>query len=70
LCILQGLERLVATNTANKLYREKIEKLAMDLLKSDNELLSIPALKLLITCMYIGEWFTEIVFILTLYMQD
>lgn len=55
LCILYGLERIVASNIAIKLHREKIEKLALDLVKLENEEFSIPALKLLITCMYVGE---------------
>lgn len=52
---MQGLERLVISNTTTKLIREKIEKIALDLVKIENEEFSIPALKLLITCMYIGE---------------
>lgn len=51
----QGLERLVISNNTAKLIREKIEKIALDLVKLENEEFSIPALKLLITCMYIGE---------------
>jgi huntingtin len=37
------------------LYREKVEKLALDLLKSENRSFSIGGLKLLVTCMYIGS---------------
>jgi len=35
----------------------KIEKLALELLKMENEKFSIPALKLLLSCMYVGEYF-------------
>jgi len=37
--------------------RHKIEKLALELLKMENEKFSIPALKLLLSCMYVGEYF-------------
>lgn len=36
--------------------RHKIEKLALELLKMENEKFSIPALKLLLSCMYVGEY--------------
>lgn len=36
--------------------RHKIEKLALDLLKMENEKFSIPALKLLLSCMYVGKY--------------
>ncbi|KAH8241161.1 hypothetical protein KR032_000598, partial [Drosophila birchii] len=35
--------------------RHKIEKLALELLKMENEKFSIPALKLLLSCMYVGS---------------
>lgn len=38
--------------------RHKIEKLALDLLKMENEKFSIPALKLLLSCMYVGKYKT------------
>ncbi|ALC47217.1 htt [Drosophila busckii] len=37
------------------LLRHKIEKLALELLKMENEKFSIPALKLLLSCMYVGS---------------
>ncbi|XP_037950007.1 uncharacterized protein LOC119681023 [Teleopsis dalmanni] len=37
------------------ILRQKIEKLALDLVKLENEKFSIPALKLLLTCMYVGS---------------
>ncbi|XP_055610862.1 huntingtin isoform X2 [Uranotaenia lowii] len=55
LCILNGLERLVLTNTAPRLLLEKIEKLALELVKLDNEMFSLAALKLLVTCIYHGS---------------
>lgn len=38
--------------------RHKIEKLALELLKMENEKFSIPALKLLLSCMYVGKYKT------------
>ncbi|XP_055525151.1 huntingtin [Wyeomyia smithii] len=52
LCILNGLERLVLTGTPNRPLLEKIEKLALDLVKLDNEMFSLAALKLLLSCIY------------------
>lgn len=37
------------------MFREKIEKLSLDLMKIDNKLFSIGGLKLLVTCLYIGS---------------
>jgi huntingtin len=42
-------------NPMNKLYREKVEKLSLDLLKLDNKLYSSGGLKLLVSCLYIGS---------------
>uniref|UniRef100_A0A6B2E671 Huntingtin n=1 Tax=Phlebotomus kandelakii TaxID=1109342 RepID=A0A6B2E671_9DIPT len=55
LCIIHGMQRLIITNSVEKVYREKMEKLSLDLVKCDNEEFYIPALKLLISCMYIGS---------------
>ncbi|XP_055624615.1 huntingtin [Toxorhynchites rutilus septentrionalis] len=52
LCILNGLERLVLANTTTRPLLEKVEKLALDLVKLDNEMFSLAALKLLVTCIY------------------
>ncbi|XP_058840102.1 huntingtin-like [Topomyia yanbarensis] len=52
LCILNGLERLILTCTTARPLLEKIEKLALDLVKLDNEMFSVAALKLLLTCIY------------------
>lgn len=51
----QGLERLVILNPDNKPYREKMEKLSLDLMKMENKLFTIGGLKLLVTCLYIGS---------------
>ncbi|KAL1376706.1 hypothetical protein pipiens_004323 [Culex pipiens pipiens] len=55
LCILNGLERVILTNTAPRPLLEKIEKLALDLVKLDNEMFSLAALKLLVACIYHGS---------------
>ncbi|KFB36381.1 AGAP003681-PA-like protein [Anopheles sinensis] len=52
LCILNGLERLVISKRVARSLHEKIEKLAIDLVKIDNEMFSLSALKLLVTCVY------------------
>uniref|UniRef100_A0A182QCB2 Huntingtin n=1 Tax=Anopheles farauti TaxID=69004 RepID=A0A182QCB2_9DIPT len=52
LCILNGLERLVISDRVTRTLHEKIEKLAIDLVKIDNEMFSLSALKLLVTCIY------------------
>ncbi|XP_062536055.1 huntingtin [Armigeres subalbatus] len=52
LCILNGLERLVLTNSASRQLLERIEKLSLDLVKLDNEMFALAALKLLLTCIY------------------
>ncbi|XP_053680458.1 huntingtin [Anopheles nili] len=52
LCILNGLERLVISGRVSRTLHEKIEKLAIDLVKIDNEMFSLSALKLLVTCIY------------------
>lgn len=43
-------------NVTPKYLREKIEKVALDLVKLENETFSLAALKLLVTCMYMGEF--------------
>ncbi|XP_055853501.1 uncharacterized protein LOC129917148 isoform X2 [Episyrphus balteatus] len=55
LCVIHGLERIVVINAATPEMRTKIEKLALDLMKLENERFSIPALKLLLTCIYMGS---------------
>ncbi|XP_053685344.1 huntingtin isoform X2 [Sabethes cyaneus] len=52
LCILNGLERLVLANIPIRPLLEKIEKLALDLVKQDNEMFSLAALQLLLSCIY------------------
>lgn len=37
------------------MYREKVEKLSVDLMKTENKLYSTGGLKLLVTCLYIGS---------------
>lgn len=51
----QGLERVIISNTITKYYHEKIERLALELVKLEYEQFSLLALKLLVTCMYIGK---------------
>lgn len=43
-------------NVTPKYLREKIEKVALDLVKLENETFSLAALKLLVTCMYMGKF--------------
>lgn len=53
-CIVHGLERIVLTNTMTQFCHDKVERLALDLVKMENEQFSLLALKLLATCMYMG----------------
>lgn len=48
----QGLERLVATKSVVGKVAEQIVKVAIDRLKQPSPLLALPALQLLLTCMY------------------
>ncbi|XP_076761860.1 huntingtin isoform X2 [Xylocopa sonorina] len=50
--LLQGLERLVATKSVVGKVAEQIVKVAIDRLKKPSPMLSLPALQLLLTCMY------------------
>ncbi|XP_020289764.1 huntingtin isoform X2 [Pseudomyrmex gracilis] len=50
--LLQGLERLVATRSVVGKVAEQIVKVAIDRLKQPSPLLALPALQLLLTCMY------------------
>ncbi|EFN76960.1 Huntingtin [Harpegnathos saltator] len=50
--LLQGLERLVATKSVIGKVAEQIVKVAIDRLKQPSPLLALPALQLLLTCMY------------------
>lgn len=42
-------------NPEHRIFREKIEKLALDLMKIENKLFSVGGLKLLVSCLYIGS---------------
>ncbi|CAK9812056.1 Htt [Anthophora plagiata] len=50
--LMQGLERLVATKSVIGKVAEQIVKVAIDRLKQPSPMLSLPALQLLLTCMY------------------
>ncbi|XP_076626175.1 huntingtin [Colletes latitarsis] len=50
--LLQGLERLVITKSVIGNVAEQIVKVAIDRLKQPSPMLSLPALQLLLTCMY------------------
>lgn len=52
----QGLERVIISRAIEKYFHEKIEKLALELVKLENEQFSLLALQLLVTCMYIGNF--------------
>lgn len=47
---------MVIINVTPKYLRDKIERVALDLVKLENETFSLAALKLLVTCMYMGEF--------------
>lgn len=44
----------------NQMLRPAIEKLALELAKLENEKFSIPALKLLLSCIYVGKCYKNI----------
>ncbi|XP_076681503.1 huntingtin isoform X2 [Andrena cerasifolii] len=50
--LLQGLERLVVTKSVIGKVAEQIVKVAIDRMKHPSPVLSLPALQLLLTCMY------------------
>nr|XP_033329487.1 huntingtin [Megalopta genalis] len=50
--LLQGLERLVVTKSVIGKVVEQIVKVAIDRMKQPSPMLSLPALQLLLTCMY------------------
>ncbi|XP_031845695.1 huntingtin isoform X2 [Nomia melanderi] len=50
--LLQGLERLVITKSVIGKVAEQIVKVAIDRLRQPSPMLSLPALQLLLTCMY------------------
>ncbi|KAL9892588.1 huntingtin isoform 3-T3 [Glossina fuscipes fuscipes] len=61
-CVLHGLERMIVLNNRNcnsvdgqNQLLSSVEKLALELAKVENEKFSIPALKLLVSCIYIGS---------------
>lgn len=45
----------MVVSTPQKPFCDKIEKLALELVKVENERFSLPALKLLLSCVYIGK---------------
>ena len=47
----------------NQMLRPCIEKLALELAKLENEKFSIPALKLLLSCIYVGKYYRYIQFV-------
>lgn len=51
----QGIERMILTNCTSASDLETFERISLDLVKKGNEQMAIPALKLLMTCIYIGE---------------
>lgn len=58
-CIIHGLERIVIARNMSKFCHDKVERLALDLVKLENEQFSLLALKLLATCMYMGKKITN-----------
>lgn len=58
---VKGLERLIISKTLPDFYYQKIERIALDMVKSENELFSLSALNLLITCIYTGKYHNLVV---------
>lgn len=46
---------MILTNCTSASDLETFERISLDLVKKSNEQMAIPALKLLMTCIYIGE---------------
>lgn len=46
---------MIIVDADNRSFREKVEKLAVDLIKIENKSFAIGGLKLLVTCMYISS---------------
>ncbi|XP_022909585.2 huntingtin [Onthophagus taurus] len=51
--VIKGLERLIITKCLPERLHEQITKLAVDKMKDNNPIYAIPAVQLLISCMYI-----------------
>lgn len=51
----QGIQRLILTNCMSANDLDKFERVSLELIRKGNEEIAIPALKLLMTCIYIGE---------------
>lgn len=58
-----GTETSHAFGVITPSLREKIEKISLDLIKAENEEISLPALQLLVTCLYIGKWIHFCIFL-------
>jgi huntingtin len=52
LALLQGLERLVVTGTVGGKVAEQVMKLAVERMRHPNPTIAVPALQLLLSCMY------------------
>lgn len=52
----------VAAGVVSAALRDRIERLAIELLRTDNEAYAMPALELLVTCIYVGEFENAIAF--------
>ncbi|XP_075150769.1 huntingtin isoform X2 [Haematobia irritans] len=50
-----GSSGIMGADSQNRMLRPSIEKLALELAKLENEKFSIPALKLLLSCIYVGS---------------
>lgn len=49
------MERLILTNCVSTSDLESFERIALEVVKKGSEEMAVPALKLLMTCIYIGE---------------
>lgn len=52
---MQGIQRLILTNCVSPTDLDTFERIAMDVVKKGHEPFAMPALQLLVTCVYVGS---------------
>lgn len=55
----QGIARLILTNCLSSNDVEKVSRIALERIKQGPEALAMPGLKLLVTCIYFGKYWSE-----------